>query len=780
MSFYTTLYNLLAIPPGSLVYHSVLVFSIVGTLQAAFMQWRTTEFPQAGRMVGGLSALLAGQVILFLMAGLAWQGVVDATMFLPPMERAILAASIAFAVWMWVFPEPARASDAAHALVQLVILIALAVSIVLRAEHPAGTQYNGSMQAVIWTIFSMAIAIGGIALLLARQPAGWTSGLSFLVIIFSGYLLEAIMPVTASDYSGMARLGMLAAFPLLFTLPQRFTFKESRRESRPTPARQTVSESDTTPNTDRRRYSTDPKTMHALLNLASELDATRINHHIARAVAQTMLADLCFLIYVSDDKNQLIIASGYDLIREEEIQGGLIPKDSIPMLANAVQKGKALRLPASSTSSDLKGLSDMLGLPSSGNLLSVPIMSEKNSSIGALLLISPYSSRQWTAEDQTFLTNITPAFVPVIDRGRRISGIEQERDRVQRQLEEAHSRATTLEEEKNALDARLESLEALVMQTNTTQDNGDEQRRLIEQLTKELEQLKTHGNEGAQSYYENELRLTLQEVARLQNSLAEANIRLMELENRSEPGKLSIDQNEVIASIAQELRQPMSSIVGYADLLLGESVGLLGALQRKFIERIKASTERIGSLIDDLIHITSLESGLKTLRAELVDLNLVIDNAMAYTSSQLREKNISLRIDLPKALTPIHADRESIQQILIHLLQNAGAASPVEGTVTLRVRLEKEEEQEYVLIQVADTGEGISEENLARVFSRLYRADNVLIEGIGDTGVGLSIAKSLTEAHNGRIWVESEPGKGATFSVLLPVEPNSIAAPKEE
>jgi len=277
---------------------------------------------------------------------------------------------------------------------------------------------------------------------------------------------------------------------------------------------------------------------------------------------------------------------------------------------------------------------------------------------------------------------------------------------------------------------------------------------------------------------EAELKLTLGEVARLQNTLADANMKVLELEKRSS-GSMSSDQAEVIASISQELRQPMSSIIGYTDLLLGESVGILGALQRKFIERIKASTERIGSLIEDLIQITTIGTGLMALKPEAIDLNLIIDNAMAYTSSQLRERNITLRIDLPKSTEHIFADREALQQILIHLLQNAGAASPVEGTVTLRVRTEKQDENDFVLIQVADTGGGIPTEDIPRVFSRLYRADNVLIQGVGDTGVGLSIAKTLTEAQGGRIWVDSEIGVGATFSVLLPVSQADTEAKAE-
>jgi signal transduction histidine kinase len=212
----------------------------------------------------------------------------------------------------------------------------------------------------------------------------------------------------------------------------------------------------------------------------------------------------------------------------------------------------------------------------------------------------------------------------------------------------------------------------------------EEAQKAIERLKHENEELRAAKSvKGAKSgasvasalQVEGELRMTLEEVARLQNQLAEAYMRVVEAE-KSTSTDHSTEQAEVVASISQELRQPMSSIVGYTDLLLGESVGILGALQRKFVERIKASTERIGALIDDLIQVTTLESGLNDLKPEPVDLNVIIDNAMSYTSSQVREKNISMHLDLPKNVAPIYADREALQQILIHLLQNAGAYPP--------------------------------------------------------------------------------------------------------
>jgi signal transduction histidine kinase len=267
---------------------------------------------------------------------------------------------------------------------------------------------------------------------------------------------------------------------------------------------------------------------------------------------------------------------------------------------------------------------------------------------------------------------------------------------------------------------------------------------------------------------ESELRHSLKEVARMQNALAQANMKILELENRPN-SPITNDQVDVIASISQELRQPMSSIVGYTDLLLGESVGILGALQRKFVERIKSSTERIGGLVDDLIQITTLETGKREFNPEMIDINMIIDNAMAYTGTQIREKNITLRLDIPETTPHIRTDRDALQQILIHLLQNASTATPSEGTITLRVQMQTEEDNHFLLFQVADTGGGIAAEDIARVFARRYRADNSLIQGLGDTGVGLSIAKALVEAQNGRIWVETEMGTGSTFSVLLPV-----------
>jgi signal transduction histidine kinase len=798
MEFIGKIFTFLTSMPGNLVYILVLAYVLTSALSGAVLQWRAMGYPQARRMMVGLSLLLAGQLALFAASALVWANILP-TDLLPPLDRAVLLFSLIWIVWLWAFPEPTRMGDAASILLSLLALVGLTLGIASNGTNPtAAAAFNKSAQAVIWDVGSLGVLLLGALLLFVRRPKYWATGLAVILMMAVGCAFDIFLPDNPGDYSGVIRFLSLAAYPLMSTLLMRFPVSggdqqtnsvaafqkkvaEARQENKNSadlePQAQAVRE--------RRRYSTDPKTLQTMLNLAAEVDANKINQQISRSVAQAMLSDLCFVIYIGEDKSSLHIASGYDLIREENLEGGMMSKDAVPTLANAVLRGRSLRLPASTTSVDLKGLGDMLGLTNPGNMLVVPINSEKGA-VGSLMLLSPYSNRLWNADDQTFVTSIATSFVPIIERGRRNSELERERDRIRLSAEEAQTQAARLQASNTDLNNQLGELKSQLEQVVIAKSEQKNIAEKIEKLEKENEKLRIR-MENANSepdilgadHLEKELRQTLKEMAQLQNQLADANIKILEFEKQP-AGVLTNNQAEVIASISQELRQPMSSIIGYADLLLGESVGILGALQRKFIERIRASTERIGSLIDDLIQLTTIEAGLNAMKPETVDLNLIIDNAMAYTSSQLREKNITLRIDIPESIHPIHADREALQQILIHLLQNAGAASPVEGAVTLRVRMKQENAIDHVQIQITDTGGGIPEEDLARVFSRLYRADNALIQGVGDTGVGLSIAKTLSEAQGGRIWVETDLNKGSTFNVLLPLKDQPMLEPEKE
>lgn len=778
MSAFTSLIlTQLTVPPGDLIYYIILVFAVASALQSAFNHWRASEFPQAQRAFVGLGILLTAQVIMFVFSGLGWQHLIDPKSILPPLDRAYIIFGIIWITWLYAFPEPSKGADAAAALLSLLVIVAFVLSLLIWKPQVATVSYNQTNDDWGWQIASLLTALLGIATLFIRTPDGMWNGIILLSIGILGHVGHLLFPMEG-NYSGIVRLAYMAAYPILLTLPQRFSIPASA-PSLNVSARPASQRQDTLAGMpERRRYSTDPKTFHAMLALAAESNPTKVSQAITRAIAQTMLSDLCFMIQLTENNNQLQIAGGYDLIREDTLDGGSLNKSAIPMLANSLQRGRPLRMPSSSTSADVKGLGDILGLSNPGHLLCVPILTPEKESLGGVLLLSPYSDRTWTAEDQAYLSNIAASLVPIIKRNQNANKLEAQNDQTRAKIADLELHVKELSQQLEA--ARTEPQKNNSVEIGSLLAAQEESQRIIEQLQLENAELRTGKNlqpSSSSAQMELELKKSLQELTYLQKQLAEANIKTHELEKGHVTVK-STEQAEVVASIAQELRQPLSSIVGYTDLLLGESVGILGTLQRKFVERIKASTERINSLSDDMIQITTLDAELNDLKLESVDLNTVIDNAMSYTSAQVREKNISMQLDLPKKLTPIQADREALQQILIHLLQNAGSATPFEGMVRLKVQTQNESGTEYILIQVSDTGGGIPANDIPRVFTRLYRADNVLIQGVGDTGVGLSITKALTEAHRGRIWVESEQGVGSTFSVLLPISGGENAKSK--
>src|SRR5689334_24571910 len=514
--------SVLTEPAGSLIYHLILVFSIAGALQSAFVHWRSSEFPQARRTIFGLVMLLIAQIVLFLVSAIGIQGLINLPTFLPPLDRAVTLFSLVWLIWLWAFPEPSRPADAGTWLLSLLVLSALGLSLAASSAQPSFTSYKLTPADSYWQLASIGFSLLGLSLLAVRRPNGWGYGVAVFLLSFIGHLLYMIIGRIEGDFPGAVRLAHMSAYPILLTLPQRFPTATNALTS--------VKQQDA-PVGERRKYSTDPKTFHALLALAGESSTEKLSQAITRAIAQTMLADLCFLIYLTDNNNQMQIASGYDLIREENLEGGSMQKNLIPMLTNALQRGRPLRLPSSSTSADIKGLSDLLGLNNPGHIMSVPIVTPEKDPLGGVLLLSPYSNRLWSAEDQAFLSNIAISLVPIIQRGQKMTTLEQKGEQTRQQLDVAQSRIGDLERRNNDLLKQMDTVKAEAQEGLAQAESLTAMRKVQEETQQALEKLKQENEElrilkatkktesAPSAQMENELRLTLEEVARLQNQL---------------------------------------------------------------------------------------------------------------------------------------------------------------------------------------------------------------------------------------------------------------------
>jgi signal transduction histidine kinase len=238
---------------------------------------------------------------------------------------------------------------------------------------------------------------------------------------------------------------------------------------------------------------------------------------------------------------------------------------------------------------------------------------------------------------------------------------------------------------------------------------------------------------------------------------------------------LSSEETDMLIGLAQELRTPITSMRGYIDLMLKESVGILGDMQRKFLQRVAVNASRLSNMIEDLVRVTALDAERVDLQRLDVDLVEVVEEAVTEVHTALREKGIELDLDLAGSVPSVVGDPDALKQVALQLLTNAYLVSPSGSVMRVAVSPHSFEggdrkQHSGALLVVEDHGSGIAPEDLPDVFQRRFTGENPLVPGLGDTGVGLAIAKALVEMHNGQIWVESQPGNGTRFNVLLSAE----------
>ncbi len=242
-------------------------------------------------------------------------------------------------------------------------------------------------------------------------------------------------------------------------------------------------------------------------------------------------------------------------------------------------------------------------------------------------------------------------------------------------------------------------------------------------------------------------------------------------------------QREFVANVSHELRTPLTSISGYVETLLeDERTGLFFTPQvREFLEAIYKSARRMGRLTDDLLAMARVDSGEQKLRPQAVEIGIVIQEAQDAVAAIVKEKHGVLEIgDFPDA--EVVADLDAIVQVLSNLIENAlnygrtqrqggGVADGALVVVEARLLTDGRGVDREVQFCVQDFGAGIASEHLGRLFERFYRVDKTRSRESGGTGLGLSIARHIVEAHKGRMWVESELGRGSTFCFTLPLAP---------
>ena len=248
--------------------------------------------------------------------------------------------------------------------------------------------------------------------------------------------------------------------------------------------------------------------------------------------------------------------------------------------------------------------------------------------------------------------------------------------------------------------------------------------------------------------------------------IAIENVRLFDdIQDKSRQlAEASQHKSRFLANMSHELRTPLNAILGYTELILDRVYGDTPDKMRGVLERIERNGRHLLGLINDVLDLSKIEAGQLVLSLSDYSLKSVIQTVFSAVEPLAREKQIALKIDLAQELPQGHGDERRLTQVLLNLVGNA-----IKFTDVGEVSIKGSSADGSFNVAVRDTGPGISTADQAKLFQEFQQADNSITKKKGGTGLGLAISRRIIEMHGGRIWVESSPGHGSTFSFTFPV-----------
>ncbi|MEW6619032.1 MAG: ATP-binding protein [bacterium] len=253
-------------------------------------------------------------------------------------------------------------------------------------------------------------------------------------------------------------------------------------------------------------------------------------------------------------------------------------------------------------------------------------------------------------------------------------------------------------------------------------------------------------------------------IRKRSEELMESNIRSERLERTNkELEELNRMKSEFVSIVSHELRTPLTTMKEFVSLILDEIPGKINKEQNEFLSIINENINRLARLINNMLDLSRIESGRMELNRKEIDITTVAEQVIKFLHAQAKEKNILIENLLPADLS-VYADMDKTSQILTNLVDNAIKFTQKGGKVTI----EGKRVNNQVQISIIDTGIGIAKESIPQIFERFQRIELLADQQARGTGLGLSICKALIEMHHGKIWVESEVGKGSNFTFSLP------------
>ncbi|MAT43401.1 MAG: hypothetical protein CL609_13775 [Anaerolineaceae bacterium] len=268
--------------------------------------------------------------------------------------------------------------------------------------------------------------------------------------------------------------------------------------------------------------------------------------------------------------------------------------------------------------------------------------------------------------------------------------------------------------------------------------------------------------------------LTEEMMGFLQRLSDHASIAIVNGQLYAEVQSANVAKSEFVSFVAHELKNPMTSIKGYTELLAAGAVGAVNEAQGNFLGTIRSNIERMNTLVSDLNDLSKIEAGRLRLEFKAISVQDVVEEVIRSTKRQIEDKQQQLVLELNDELPPIWADSTRLAQVVVNLVSNAHKYTESGGQIYISAEVsdnqwDEDGAEKVVHLWVKDSGIGISEEDQKKIFTKFFRSEDPKTREVAGTGLGLNITRSLVEMQGGKIWFESQHRKGTTFHITIPV-----------
>lgn len=609
---FSNIFNALADHPGNLVYHMVVGFSLLlANVLAVSQVIKNRNNKSAWQVVTGCSILLFYQVILII---LFFSSLSPTAPHLAIIERLIAALTIIWLAWMLVETDRRYILTIGCIILSILLLLPSAVSLLMiNQANLTGVTTTHTID-ILWQSSALVLILIAIFMLLITRPGQYLVGLGILLILAAGHMIQITVAGVAFPLMGGVRLAQTIALPWVLALTARFT-----KEANDLVTSTRLSVADPTKSLGDSKISL----VNLLLDLNRLEDFQEKCRKVAHALSLTLVADICFIVHLPEDNDDIRFTAGYDLIREVFFEPAVLDRDGLQHILDAWEKQQAISFDVDEESRDSITLANLIKYHRIGSLLAYPIATENRPLAGGILFLSPYTSKSWGDEVVNMLNGIGKSLGEVLFSPNPIKAIRSK-------LDQSLIKISRLENEIQSLKAALA-----------------EKEKWIQEQSHSIQQLKAG--------YQVEKLETIKKMEHLQHELRKA------VDSTSSERDFSLNQEQ----LQNEIR------------LLSKERDQLKTLLSRANHRIRDLESQTGQTGPIRL---SLEN-------QITSLDSIAANIKMNAASGLQIKNITLQIINPDGRQMIKTDSELLQSALLGLVQNASQASNPGSTIKVDLQL---------------------------------------------------------------------------------------------